>query len=78
MTVWMVRAGTRGEREDLALEEGLVCVGWDEVPDIATYGSRDAIFEQLSQIYPERIDAPLSTVHRRRRPLPGGMSCRES
>ena len=23
MTVWMVRAGKRGEREDLALEEGL-------------------------------------------------------
>lgn len=47
MTVWLVRAGTRGEREDTALEYGIACIGWDEIPDLSTHRSREAIEKLL-------------------------------
>jgi len=40
MAVWMVRAGRGGEREDVALREGLAVIGWDELPDLSTMTSR--------------------------------------
>ena len=47
MSVWLVRAGTAGEREDTALELGIACVGWDEIPDLAPHDSREAIASVL-------------------------------
>jgi len=35
MSVWLVRAGKNGEREDFALENGVAVIGWDELPDLA-------------------------------------------
>ena len=34
MALWLVRAGKYGERENLALEEGLVVIGWDEIANL--------------------------------------------
>ena len=35
MAVWLVRAGSGGEYEDLCLEEGVSVVGWHELPDLS-------------------------------------------
>lgn len=35
MTVWLVRAEKNGERQDLALKEGLAVIGWEELPDLS-------------------------------------------
>ncbi|MFI4914889.1 MAG: restriction endonuclease [Phycisphaerales bacterium JB060] len=53
MAVWLVRAGSGGEREDLALENDLVVVGWNEVPDLAAFTSRDEIMQVFERAYPD-------------------------
>ena len=53
MTVWMVRAGAHGEQEDLALAKELALVGWDDVPDLASFGSRDDLQACLAEGRPQ-------------------------
>lgn len=52
MALWMVRAGKYGERENLALEEGLVIIGWEELGDLSKVGSRDELKDLFDQTYP--------------------------
>ncbi len=52
MSLWLVRAGSRGEREDLALEKNLVAVGWPELDDLSHVESREALLERLTIAYP--------------------------
>ena len=33
MTVWVVRAGRDGQREEFALDNNMVLIGWDELSD---------------------------------------------
>lgn len=40
MAVWLVRAGKHGERQDFALDNDVVVIGWDNVPDVNTFKSR--------------------------------------
>ena len=49
---WMVRAGSTGEREKVALEEGLAIAGWEEVGDLSHVATRPALREVLEQAYP--------------------------
>lgn len=52
MTVWMVRAGRDGEREDLALEERVVVLGWRELDDLSDVASRDEVRARLASAVP--------------------------
>lgn len=61
MPVWIVRAGSHGEREDFALEHKLACVNRDEVPDLARATSRDAVAALLREAYPEDGDGRVQT-----------------
>lgn len=54
MAVWMVRAGKEGEWESLALEQGLVVVGWVELPDLSPIKSREALAALLQRTYPDK------------------------
>jgi restriction system protein len=49
---WLVRGGDRGEREDLALTEGLVIAGWEELGDLQDRTTREGIRQALRQTYP--------------------------
>ena len=52
MTIWMVRAGKNGEREDYALENNVVAAGWSWIQqDLSTISSRDELRELLDQVY---------------------------
>jgi restriction system protein len=53
MTVWLVRAGPYGERETLALEQGLSVIGWEEMPDLSGVGSRQDLEELVRTTYPD-------------------------
>ncbi len=53
MTVWVVRAGGNGEREDMALNKGLCFIGWGELPDLAKIKDKDAIKEKLQEENPQ-------------------------
>jgi restriction system protein len=59
MAVWMVRAGKYGEREQTALEKGVVTIGWNELPDLSTVPSREALADVYRQLRP---DAPSGQV----------------
>ena len=53
MTLWLVRSGKHGEREQLALENGVAVVGWDDLPDLSAVRDRGALTELIEQSYPE-------------------------
>lgn len=53
MRAWLVRAGRNGERESLALEQGLAVVGWDKLPDLAGVSTKDALLDELVKAYPD-------------------------
>jgi len=43
MVVWTVKAGRHGEREERCLEHGVVGGGWEQIPNLSTVGSREAL-----------------------------------
>jgi restriction system protein len=53
MTVWVARAGSYGEREDMALEEGRAFIGWGDLPDLTNISSKDDIEAMLEAASPE-------------------------
>ena len=53
MTVWLVRAGPYGERETLALEQGLSVIGWEELGDLSGVASHQDLEELVRTTYPD-------------------------
>lgn len=53
MTVWVVRAGRNGEREEKALSENLCFIGWGHMPDLASFKNKDEIRQKLDEVYPD-------------------------
>lgn len=52
MAVWTVKAGRHGEREERCLEHGVVGGGWEQIPDLSTVDSRDAVNAICEQAAP--------------------------
>jgi restriction system protein len=52
MTVWVVRSGRYGERETLALDNGVAVIGWEELPDLSTLKLREDLRVLLSRSFP--------------------------
>lgn len=53
MAVWLIRAGSGGEREGYALEHVVAVVGWDKLPDMSGLTTRELLLAQLEETYPE-------------------------
>jgi restriction system protein len=53
MNLWTVRAGKNGEQEQICLDEGLITVGWNDLPDLKTFKTRDEIFNSYQALYEE-------------------------
>lgn len=53
MALWLVRAGSRGKRENLALEKNIVMIGWAELDDLSRVESREALLKKLEATYPD-------------------------
>jgi restriction system protein len=51
MTLWLVRAGKNGEGEELALEQGLAVIGWDDLPDLSGVATRDEVAGLMTTEY---------------------------
>ncbi len=60
MTVWLVRAGKHGERQDFALENGYAVIGWGELPDLSLYGSPEELKAALEESYPQESSKTIS------------------
>lgn len=59
MTLWLVRAGRRGEYESLALERKLAIIEWS-LPDLSGLSDRAELRRLLQQNYPETSAKSLS------------------
>lgn len=53
MALWLVRAGRHGEREDFALENNVVVIGWDGLKDLSAISSRDELVRVMAEVYPD-------------------------
>ena len=53
MSVWLVRAGRFGENEAKALDEGIVTIGWNSMPDLAKVASREELTALYESLYPD-------------------------
>jgi restriction system protein len=60
MTVWLVRAGRHGEREDLALDQGVAVVGWSQLPSLADVATRDEMVAIVRSMYPDAGDGTIT------------------
>ena len=52
MTLWVVKGGRLGEREDRFLDDGLIGIGWEEMPDLATFADRETLKARYREVYP--------------------------
>lgn len=59
MSVWLVRAGKSGERENYALEHGAVVIGWPGMGDMTGIATRE---EMLARMQEAHDGAKLNTV----------------
>jgi restriction system protein len=57
---WMVRAGRNGEREQVALDEGLLIAGWEEVGDLTGTSSKIDIRAVVESTYPDASPARIA------------------
>ena len=53
MALWLVRAGKYGERESLALDNGLAVIGWDDLPNLSGVRTREELYDLLEKTYPD-------------------------
>lgn len=54
MTLWVARAGRYGKRENFALENNVVVVGWGELPGLSGIEDRDQLLNLLIDRLPRR------------------------
>src|SRR4051794_11277643 len=54
MSIWLVRAGSKGERQDYALDEGLAVIGWDQIPDMTRFRTRAELETAYKKLEPDR------------------------
>jgi restriction system protein len=60
MPLWMVRCGRHGEGESVALEQGVVGIGWEHAGDLTGLNTTEAVRTRLQQSYTDTKPATLT------------------
>ena len=60
MTLWLVRAGSHGEREEFAIQNKVAVIGWEELPDLSSIKERQELHNLLHTTYPDQKPNTLS------------------
>jgi hypothetical protein len=55
MSMWVVRAGEKGQSESKVLAEGIATMGYREMPDPSSFEDRDSMRKWYSQQYPNLL-----------------------
>jgi len=50
--IWLVRAGRTGHQEEVAIDNNLVAIGWEELGDISSVADKESLLSLYNQIYP--------------------------
>lgn len=53
MKLWTVRAGRHGQQEQICLDEKIITIGWDDIPDLRKFKSRDDLTAEYKKTYPK-------------------------
>lgn len=53
MSLWLVRAGKTGENEQIALDSGIVTIGWNRLPDLSSVETREQLSELFRESFPD-------------------------
>ena len=53
MTLWVCKAGDRGQREERMLENSVLGIGWEALGDLSKIESRDELKSLYSKVYPD-------------------------
>ena len=56
MAVWVVRAGRMGEWEEFDLENNIVTINWEEIPDLNHVSNREDVVALYRERYPGKTD----------------------
>jgi len=59
MTLWLVRAGRYGEREDFDLQKNVIAIGWDKLNDLSTINSKEGLAAILEETYTDEGEKTL-------------------
>lgn len=51
MELWTVRAGRYGEQESTCINEGLITIGWNDLPNLNKFKTREELFNAFQKIY---------------------------
>ena len=51
MKLWTIRAGRYGEQEQTCLDENLVTIGWNDLPNLKGFKTRDDLTAEYQKIY---------------------------
>jgi restriction system protein len=60
MALWMVRAGSTGENEDLALQKNRVVISFHEIGDLSDATDRDSIKQEIMSSMPDTQEGRLN------------------
>jgi restriction system protein len=53
MTLWLVRAGNKGQQEQIALDKGIATIGGEEIPDLSQFNNRTELQRKCEMICPD-------------------------
>jgi restriction system protein len=53
MTLWVVRSGKYGQREQEAIQNNIAVIGWDNLPDLSLAKSREDLYSALEETFPD-------------------------
>ena len=53
MKLWTVRAGKYGEQEQTCIDNSVITIGWNDLPDLRKFKSRNELFEKYQSLYEE-------------------------
>jgi restriction system protein len=56
MSLWVVRAGRRGEQQETALNQRVVCHAWNMLPDYSGFRTKEDLRQLYKQTYPEESE----------------------
>jgi restriction system protein len=61
MTLWVVKGGRGGLREERFLTRSVIGIGWGEVGDLSRYPERDALRAAYRGAHPDRSEGHVNT-----------------
>ena len=53
MTLWMVRAGKHGQQEQTTLDQNVITIGWNDLPDLNDFETKDELEAAYMELYPD-------------------------